>query len=181
LAADLKLSDRSAMPRAAATEFILATAGDAEAIAHLRNAAAADLTARYGRDWWSRGSTVKGATYEMRISKVYVHRSRGKPVATFRLATRKPWSINPAYFIPVKRVFYLHSLAVHPKLQGRGIGTKCLEAAARFAASGRAQAIRLDAFDHAAGARAFYRKGGFRECGRVTYRGVPLIYFERLL
>jgi GNAT superfamily N-acetyltransferase len=48
-------------------------------------------------------------------------------------------------------------------------------------AAGRAwpgNAIRLDAYDHDAGAGAFYVKCGFREVGRVVYRGVPLIYFE---
>jgi hypothetical protein len=42
-------------------------------------------------------------------------------------------------------------------------------------------ALRLDAYDHAAGAGPFYATCGFREVGRVTYRGVPLIYFELLL
>jgi hypothetical protein len=43
------------------------------------------------------------------------------------------------------------------------------------------QAIRLDAYDATAGAGRFYLKCGFREVGRVTYRKVPLIYFELLL
>jgi hypothetical protein len=43
------------------------------------------------------------------------------------------------------------------------------------------QAIRLDAYDADAGAGGFYAKCGFREVGRVTYRTVPLIYFELLL
>ena len=43
------------------------------------------------------------------------------------------------------------------------------------------QAIRLDAYDAPAGAGDFYRKCGFREVGRVVYRGVPLVYFELLL
>ena len=39
-------------------------------------------------------------------------------------------------------------------------------------------AIRLDAYDSQAGAGEFYRKCGFREAGRASYRGTPLIYFE---
>lgn len=42
------------------------------------------------------------------------------------------------------------------------------------------QAIRLDAYDSAAGAAGFYAGCGCREVGRVTYRRVPLIYFELL-
>jgi hypothetical protein len=46
---------------------------------------------------------------------------------------------------------------------------------------GRADAIRLDAYDGTVGAGAFYAKYGFKEVGRVVYRGTPLIYFELLL
>ena len=42
-------------------------------------------------------------------------------------------------------------------------------------------AIRLDAFDCAAGAGEFYRKCGFTEAARVVYKGVPLIDFEMVL
>ena len=44
-----------------------------------------------------------------------------------------------------------------------------------------ATAIRLDAYDAAYGAGDFYRKCGFREVGRATYRTEPLIYFELIL
>ena len=44
-----------------------------------------------------------------------------------------------------------------------------------------AEAICLDAYDTEAGAGGFYRKCGFQEVGRATYRGTPLIYFQMLL
>ena len=52
---------------------------------------------------------------------------------------------------------------------------------ALVAAAWPADAIRLDAYDHAAGAGPFYAKCGFRERGRVVYRGNPLAYYELLL
>lgn len=165
--------------RLAAT-ISLATADDAEAIASLRNAVADDLTSRHGRGWWSRQSTPKGVRSKQRISKVYVVRARRKIVATFRLASAKPWAIDPAYFTRVDRPLYLHAVAVVPTHQGRGVGSR-LEAAAMIARDWPANAIRVDAFDHTAGAGEFYRKCGFREASRVTYRSVPLAYFELLL
>jgi GNAT superfamily N-acetyltransferase len=56
-----------------------------------------------------------------------------------------------------------------------------MEEAKAVARAWPADAIRLDAYDHEAGAGEFYRKCGFKEVGRVTYRGVPLVYFELLL
>jgi GNAT superfamily N-acetyltransferase len=169
------------MRRRLATTIALATADDAESIASLRNAVADDLTSRHGCGWWSRQSTPRGVLFELRISKVYVVRARRKLIATFRLGTKKPWAIDPAYFTRVERPLYLHAVAVAPTHQGRGVGSQCLEAAEKIARGWPANAIRVDAFDHAAGAGEFYQKYGFREVGRVVYRSVPLIYFERVL
>ena len=72
-------------------------------------------------------------------------------------------------------------MAVAPVLQRQGTGRRILEQAKAVAAAWPAEAIRLDAYDAAAGAAPFYSKCGFREVGRVTYRGVPLVYFELLL
>jgi GNAT superfamily N-acetyltransferase len=44
-----------------------------------------------------------------------------------------------------------------------------------------ANALRLDAYDATAGAGGFYEKCGFSSVGRITYRNVPLIYFERMV
>ena len=41
--------------------------------------------------------------------------------------------------------------------------------------------IRLDAYDAAASAGAFYAKCGYREVGRVVYKKNPLVYYERLI
>ena len=54
----------------------------------------------------------------------------------------------------------------------------CLDAAKKIAIRWPSDAIRLDAYDGGPGAGNFYRKCGFREVGRATYRDVPLIYFE---
>ena len=72
-------------------------------------------------------------------------------------------------------------MAVTPNLQRTGIGTRCIHEARRIAIKWPADAIRLDAYDTAAGAGEFYRKSGFHEVGRTKYRNVPLIYYELLL
>jgi GNAT superfamily N-acetyltransferase len=99
-------------------------------------------------------------------------------VATFQLGTRKPWAIDAAYFSPARRPLYLTDMAVHPDVQRRGIGRACVEAMRGIAVAWPADAIRLDAYDAAAGAGGFYAACGFREVGRVVYRGTPLVYFE---
>ena len=78
--------------------LVAATAADAPAIASLRNAVADDLTQRHGHGPWSGHCTDKGVIFDLRTSKVFVARRRSGVIATLRLATKKPWAIDRAYF-----------------------------------------------------------------------------------
>ncbi len=117
----------------------------------------------------------------MRQSPILVARQGGGIVGTLRMATKKPWAIDVAYFTKVKKALYLVSMAVHPEHQRKGVGRALLEEAKRYARGFPAQAIRLDAYDAAAGAGGFYARCGFRETARVVYKDNPLIYFEFLI
>jgi GNAT superfamily N-acetyltransferase len=161
--------------------FALAAEADAEAIARVRSAAADRLTREHGKGHWSTGTTARGVLLGMRDSRVLVGREGDEVVATLRLATRKPWAIDIAYFTPVKGPLYLLDMAVLPERQRRGLGRRLLDHAAAVAHGWPADALRLDAYDAPAGAGPFYARCGFRETGRATYRGVPLLYYERLL
>jgi GNAT superfamily N-acetyltransferase len=162
-------------------KFRDATIDDAPAIAAIQNAAAGALTARFGEGAWSSLVTERSAILAQRHARVRVGREGRRILTVLRLATRKPWAIDTSYFTPVKRPLYLTGLAVSVAHQGRGLGSLALEDARSIAAAWPADAIRLDAFDHAAGAGQFYLKCGFRECGRVVYKGDPLFYYELLL
>lgn len=111
-------------------------------------------------------------------SRVLVGRLNDRVIATLRLTTKRPWAIAPQYFTPSVHPLYLVDMAVHPDLQRSGAGRRIVAAAAATARGWNADAVRLDAYDHAAGAGPFYVKCGFAEVGRATYRGVPLIYYE---
>jgi GNAT superfamily N-acetyltransferase len=162
-------------------ELEIATVEDAAKVAALRNAVAERLTSRYGKGHWSSNSSEKGVLYNLRTSKVYVAREGSEVIATLRLCTKKPWAIDTKYFSPCERPLYLTDMAVAPDRQRKGIGRRCVEEARRVARGWPGDAIRLDAYDAEAGAGEFYRKCGFQEVGRVSYRNVPLIYFEMLL
>lgn len=102
-------------------------------------------------------------------------------MATFELATKKPWAIDRRYFTDVKRPLYLLGMAVDPERQRTGIGRQCIAQAVEVCRMWPADALCLDAYDADAGAGVFYRKCGFTEVGRATYRNTPLIYFEWLM
>jgi GNAT superfamily N-acetyltransferase len=158
-----------------------ATKDDVAAIAALQTATARRLTADFGDGHWSHLPTERGVLRSMRESRVFVARCPSGIMATLRLATKKPWAIDRSYFTVVPRPLYLLDMAVDVSMQRNGIGRQCMDEAARLAREWPGDAIRLDAYDAPAGAGAFYAKCGYLPRGAVTFRIVPLLYFELLL
>lgn len=157
----------------------LAGEDELDDIAELRNATADALTAAHGSGPWSGHCTSRGVRADLRDAMLLAGSASDRLLVTLRLATRKPWAIDRTYFTLVKRPLYLTSMAVAPDVQRRGLGRQALERARQLATEWPADAIWLDAFDHpAAGAGGFYARCGYREVGRITYRGAPLVYFE---
>jgi len=161
--------------------FSDATLDHIAAIAALQNAAAGALTARFGPGPWSALVTERNAATSLQHARVRVGREGKHVLTVLRLATKKPWAIDVSYFTPVQRPLYVTGLAVSVAHQGQGLGSMALEDGCSIAAAWPAHAVRLDAYDASAGAGGFYARNGFTECGRVVYKGDPLVYYERLL
>jgi GNAT superfamily N-acetyltransferase len=157
-----------------------ATPNDIAAVVALGNAANARLGRAHGQGHWSRMLHDGEIGLAMKRGAVYVRRQRGRVVATLTLSSRKPWSIDAARFPARARPVYLTGLAVHPDRQGQGLGRACLAAAADSARVEH-DAIRLDVYDHPAGAAGFYLACGFTDIGPAIYRGVPLRFFALAL
>lgn len=139
------------------------------------------LTRDFGRGPWSSTATDKGVLYGMRAGRVYVARDGRTIIGTLQLTTTKPWAHDRSYFSKCERPLYLLAMAVAPDRQRRGIGHAMIEDVKRVVKASPGDAIRLDAYDLPGGGGEFYAKCGYREKGRVTYRGAPLIYYELLL
>jgi ribosomal protein S18 acetylase RimI-like enzyme len=159
----------------------LATLDDAAEIFALKKAVAEDLTEKFGKGHWSSYGSEEGVERSLDSGDLWICRDGGELIAMLRLATKKPWAIDVSYFTPCETALYLTDMAVSPPLQGRGIGRDCMTEAARIAAEHPAQAIRLDAYDHPAGAGAFYAKCGYTEVGRVVFKKTPLVYYESMI
>jgi GNAT superfamily N-acetyltransferase len=158
-----------------------ATLDDVPAVAGLQNAVAGALTARFGPGPWSTLVSERGAALAQRHARVRLGRDGRRIMTVLRLATRKPWAIDVAWFTPVKRPLYLTGMAVAVGHQRLGLGRRAIEDACAVAEAWPADAIRLDAFDAEAGAGSFYARCGFTERGRVVYKGDPLVYYERIV
>jgi len=169
-----------------------ATVNDVAEILVLRLAVSADMEKSFGDDRWAppvneasvlrlfkspRTRKSDGAL----LVRILVGKSRGKIIALTRMQTAKPWAFDLKYFTPGCNAVYLGDVEVSPTHHGKGLGTQLMNAAIAAARAWPATAVRVSAYDGAAGAGPFYEKCGFREVGRVTYRKTPIIFFEMLL
>jgi GNAT superfamily N-acetyltransferase len=153
---------------------------DTPGLAALRGAVARDMTQRYGQGDWSASPTEDEVQQQTGKSHVLVARRDADIIGTVRLARALPWAIDTTSFTPVTTALYVLGLSVAPDVRGQGVGRQLMEAAKEAAKSRPAQALWLDAYDHPAGAGAFYMKCGFRQVGRTSYRKMPLVYYEWL-
>jgi GNAT superfamily N-acetyltransferase len=161
--------------------FSDATQQDADAITMLHAEAAVDLTRRFGHGHWSHAVVVGRLDPPAPHGRVRVGREGDRVVSALRLQTKKPWAIDAAYFTVVRRPLYLTGMVVAIDRQRRGVGRAALDDALEIARAWPTDAIRLDAYDAAAGAGPFYARCGYTERGRVDFKGNRLIYYERLI
>jgi len=161
--------------------FAMAMPEDIERIAQLRNATDEKLTREFGRGHWSHPVTAEKIAANLEKSRIYVVRERGRIVGTLRLQPKKPSEYDRPWFTRVRRPLFLYDMAVDPARQRRGLGRALSAGAGRVARSGPADALRLDAYDHPAGAGPFYEKCGFRETSRRVFFRAPIIYYEMML
>lgn len=169
------------MSTAIQPRFRDAVEDDIPQIVALLNATAGALTARHGEGHWSTVTTERGVALALRHARIRVGCVARRVVTTLRLAPKKPWAIDVAYFTAVARPLYLTGMAVAVASQRRGWGRMALSDACLSARDWSANAIRLDAYEAQAGAGGFYAACGFLERGGREYRGVPLLYYEYLL
>ena len=118
---------------------------------------------------------------QLRASQVLIASRDSEIIGTVRLARVLPGVIESDSFTKVDTALYVLGLAVSPDARREGVGRSLIEAAKESARAWPADALWLDAYDHVAGAGAFYEACGFRAVGRPSAKGeIPLIFYEWL-
>lgn len=148
----------------------------------IRAACARDLYDRFGDGHWARMTPLTPLAEAMRHRHLYVVRCAGESIATFMLSRTGPAYLTSNLFAePDAPAVYLTALAVLPARQHQGVGRWCMMQAEATVRAWECSALRFDAYDHAAGAWAFYDRAGYQRRGVLDVYGVRLIAYERVL
>jgi ribosomal protein S18 acetylase RimI-like enzyme len=106
----------------------------------------------------------------------------GGPIATFTVGetARRPYSAAP-WLDPAATALYLNRLAVHPALQGGGIGGWCLEQVERLARERGARAVRCDVLTANTRLCRLYERFGYQARGERSHSGWDFTCYERVI
>ncbi len=158
----------------------VASLRDVRALTELRTGVAQEMTRIHGKGHWSSCPGRTEVLRQVRASRVLIATQGSRIIGTVRLIRAQPALIDSGSFTPVDTALYVLGLAVSPDARGKGVGRSLMEAAKAAARAWPAEALWLDAYQHAAGAGAFYEKCGFRAVGPSLRGEVPLIFYEWL-
>jgi GNAT superfamily N-acetyltransferase len=159
-----------------------ARAEDVERVRTILEAAAADLTARFGEGHWSRVSAVETLRRHADQGTLFLAEIDGAAIGAMQVTDRKVSFYRGEWFAhPKDAAAYLLDMAIEPAHQRRGLGRRAMALAEELARARGLPAIRLDAYGGPAGAGGFYAKCGYRLVHTGTFNGIALEYFEKLL
>jgi GNAT superfamily N-acetyltransferase len=162
------------------TSISIASMHDARALADLRGCVARGMTREFGEGHWSPCPSKAEVVRQLRASQILIARRDAEIIGTVRLARVLPGIIDSEAFTKVDTALYVLGLAVAPEVRRQGIGRDLMDAAKESARAWPANALWLDAYDHVAGAGAFYQACGFRAVGSSLKGEIPLIFYEWL-
>ena len=95
----------------------------------------------------------------------------GRAVATFSLGSEGSNHYDDSLWAePGSKAAYLSRLAVHPSMQGQGLGAWCMAEAERLAHDAGAAVVRLDTHPTFDALHRFYERCGYERRGLVTWR-----------
>ena len=79
---------------------------------------------------------------------------------------------------------YVHKLAILPTWQGKGLGSKCIQAIEKLAIDRSCYSVRLDGVKTHSNLLSFYKNRGYQPVGELIYNSdvwVDAIVFEKVL
>ena len=143
-------------------EVVTASAGDEDVVLDILRSASTAGRGNRASTW---GRDFPDVIRDLPAGLVHLARLDGRPVATFVLR----WSDERVWGPDDGQAGYLHRLATHPEVAGRGIGAQLIAAAGDLTRECGRRWLRLDCDRDNQRLRAYYEAQGFAHAGDVDW------------
>ena len=143
---------------------------DIEAIIEITKACAKTMIANGIYQWNEHYPTHAAFKKDINRDELYVLEFDGRVKGTIVIS-----SLMDEEYIPIKWLtknennIYIHRLAVHPELQGKGYAQKLMDFAEQFAIDNNYTSIRLDTFSQNKRNQKFYELRGYKRLGDIYF------------
>jgi ribosomal protein S18 acetylase RimI-like enzyme len=143
---------------------------DIEAIIEITKACAKTMIANGIYQWNEHYPTHAAFKKDINRDELYVLEFDGRVKGTIVIS-----SLMDEEYIPIKWLtknennIYIHRLAVHPELQGKGYAQKLMDFAEQFAIDNNYTSIRLDTFSQNKRNQKFYELRGYKKLGDIYF------------
>jgi ribosomal protein S18 acetylase RimI-like enzyme len=143
---------------------------DIDSIMQLTKACAKNMIAKGIYQWNEHYPNSSAFENDSKNNELYVLEIDGKVKGTIVIST-----LMDEEYIPVKWLtknennIYIHRLAIHPELQGKGYAKKLMGYAEHVAIDNNYSSIRLDTFSKNKRNQKFYELRGYKKLGDIYF------------
>jgi len=141
-----------------------------------------DMKSKLGLTHWYPPYPIRLFRKDAEERSVYTVTEEDQIIATFTIDTRPLEYYYPTLWrYPEHKAMYVSHLSVLPKLQGKGIGSWCMNEIENLAIDLSCRAVRLDAYEKYEQLLQFYDKLGYKRRKIVKFQGLNLVCFEKII
>lgn len=163
----------------------LGTVSDIDSILNITKACAQDLISRKIFQWNEFYPNRKPFEKDVERGELYVLDHGETIIGCITISTFMDEEYIPVEWLTTNESnIYIHRLAIHPSLQGRGYAKSLMDFAEDLAINNNYQSIRLDTFSRNDRNKKFYELRGFKKTGEIYFprqSAYPFYCYELIL
>ncbi|BAO75453.1 putative acetyltransferase [Winogradskyella sp. PG-2] len=137
---------------------------------HITKACAKTMIANGIYQWNTHYPNPAAFENDIKRDELYVLEIDGQVKGTIVIST-----LMDEEYVPIKWLtenennIYIHRLAIHPELQGKGFAQQLMDFAEQFAIENNYRSIRLDTFSQNKRNQKFYELRGYKQLGDIYF------------
>ncbi|WP_299363069.1 GNAT family N-acetyltransferase [Winogradskyella sp.] len=143
---------------------------DIESIMSLTKACAKAMIAKGIYQWNEHYPNASAFQNDVSRNELYILEVDGQLKGTIVISTFMDEEYYPIdWLTKSENNIYIHRLAIHPKLQGKGYAQQLMDFAEQFAIDNSYSSIRLDTFSQNKRNQKFYELRGYKRLGDIYF------------